>query len=202
MLLQYFCRETGLNIRETTLWTDATVVLCWIRSNPSRWKTFICNRVTEIQTYTTPTHWRYCSGEDNPADHVSRGVNADQLKRMGTWWEGPARLSNGVEFWLRDAGTTEQSPSEEKKTPRPVLHIQTPAFLLDPSRYSSYWSLLRVTAWIFRFIQNIRRAHQSSGKLIASELTKARLHWIKSVQTEYFSAELDVLQKNVALPRE
>jgi len=55
-LLQYLYQETGLDIRKATLWTDATVVLCWIRSNPSRWKTFICNRVTEIQTYTTPKH--------------------------------------------------------------------------------------------------------------------------------------------------
>jgi len=55
-LLQYFCRETSLDIRDATLLTDVTVALCWIRSIPSRWKTFVCNRVTEIQTYTTPTH--------------------------------------------------------------------------------------------------------------------------------------------------
>jgi hypothetical protein len=67
-LLQYLCRETGLDIRDATLWTDSTVVLSRIPSNPSRWKTFISNRVTEIQTYTMPTQWRHCPGEDNPAD--------------------------------------------------------------------------------------------------------------------------------------
>jgi len=83
-LIQYFCRETGLNIRDATLWTDATVALSWIRSNPSIWKTFVCNRVTEIQTYTTPTQWKHCPGVDNPADHLSRVVNADQLKGLDT----------------------------------------------------------------------------------------------------------------------
>jgi hypothetical protein len=53
-LLQYFCRETGMDARNATLWTDATVVLSWIRSNASRWKTFVCNGVTEIQKHTTP----------------------------------------------------------------------------------------------------------------------------------------------------
>jgi len=74
--------------------------------------------------------------------------------------------------------------------------------LLDPSRYSSYWKLLRVTAWIFRFIRNILRAHKLSGEMTASELTQTRLHWIRAVLTECFSAELDALQRNVDPPKE
>ena len=96
-LLQYFCRETGLDIRDATLWTDATVVLSWIRSNPNQWKIFICNRVTEIQTYTGPTQWKHCPGQENPADYLSRGMNADQLEALDTWWRGPAWLATGVE---------------------------------------------------------------------------------------------------------
>ena len=160
------------------------------------------NRVTEIQTYTTPTHWMHYPGVDNPADHLSRGVNANQLKGLDTRWRGPAWLTKGVESWPCDTGYTKQSPFEERKTPHPVLHIQTPAPLLDPSRYSSYWMLLHVTAWIFRFICNIRRAHRSSDELRASELTQARLHWIKTVQGECFWVQHDALQRNADLPRE
>jgi len=96
-LLQYVCRETGLDISDAMLWTDATVALSWIRSNPSRWKIFVCKRVTEIEKYTTLTQWKHCSGVDNPADYLSRSVNADQLKGLDTWWKGPAwfrRASN------------------------------------------------------------------------------------------------------------
>ena len=146
-LLQCFCRETGLDIRNATLWTDAMVVLSWIGSNPGRWKTFVCNRVTGIQAHTTPTQWKYCPGEDNPADFQSRGVNTDQLKGLDTWWRGLAWLSKSVEFWPRDAGNTERSPPEESKIPHSVLHILTTARLLDPTRYSSYWKLLCVTAY-------------------------------------------------------
>ena len=129
-------------------------------------------------------------------------MNADQLKVLDTRCRGPAWLSKGVESWPRDAGTTEQSPHEERKTRHPVLHIQNPAPLIDPSRYSSYWSSLGVTAWIFRFIRNIRRVHWTSGELTASELTQERLHSINAVHAECFSAELDALQKKADLPRE
>jgi hypothetical protein len=184
-----------MDIGNALLWTDAMVVLSWICSNPSTWKTFICNRVTEIQTYTTPARWKHCPGEDNPVDYLSRGVSAGHLKQLDTWWEGQAWLSKGIKFWPCDAVTTEHPPSEEQKTTHPVLHIQTPGCLLDPLRYSSYWKLLRITAWIFHFMQNSRRAHQSVSELTASELTQACLHWIKMVQTECFSVEPAALKK-------
>ena len=61
-LLLYFCRKTGLDIKDATLWTHTTVTLSWIRSNPSRRKTFVCNRIAVIWTYTTPTQWKHCPG--------------------------------------------------------------------------------------------------------------------------------------------
>jgi hypothetical protein len=59
LLLSYFCEATGY-ITQATSWTDSTVALSWIRSDPKRWKTFVCNRVTEIQSHTSPTQWRHC----------------------------------------------------------------------------------------------------------------------------------------------
>ena len=129
-------------------------------------------------------------------------MNADQLKALDTWWRGPAWLSRSVGSWPHDVGAIQQSLPEERKPPLPDLHVGNPALLLDSSSYSSYWKLLRVTAWIFRFIRNVRRGHQSSGELTASELTQARMYWIKAVQKECFAAELDALQRNVDLPRD
>jgi hypothetical protein len=126
-LLDYFCQETGLDIRSATLWTDATVALSWIRSNPSRWKTFVCNRVTEIQTYTTPTQWKHCPGVDNPADHLSRGVNADQIKGLDTWWRGPVWLTEGVELWPGETVATLQS---RPKKGRHIIQSYTSRLLL------------------------------------------------------------------------
>ena len=69
----YFCKVTGHGIADATLWSDSTVALGWICNNPKRWKTFVANRVTEIQTYTTPSQWKHCPGEVNPADYLSWG---------------------------------------------------------------------------------------------------------------------------------
>lgn len=129
-------------------------------------------------------------------------MNADRLNGLDILWRVPACLSKGVEFWSRVADATERFLHEKRKTPHPVLHILIPAPLLDPSRYSSYLKLLHVTAWVFCFIRIIRPAHQLFGYLTASEITKARLHWTRTFQTECFSAELDALRRSVDQPRE
>ena len=42
---------------------------------------------------------------------------------------------------------------EGKESANHILSVEDPRKLLDPSKYSSYWKLLRLTAWILRFRQ-------------------------------------------------
>jgi hypothetical protein len=91
-LLQCFCQATRTDTTKEILWTVLTVTLGWILQDPNRWKIFLCNRVTEIQTYTTPSQWRHCPGKDNPADLLSRGITADQRETWEIWWNGPSWL--------------------------------------------------------------------------------------------------------------
>ena len=60
-------------------WTDSMIVLCWIRSDPVRWKTSVSNRVSEIQTLVSVDRWSQCPGSENPADLLTRGVCAEEL---------------------------------------------------------------------------------------------------------------------------
>nr|XP_026498604.1 uncharacterized protein LOC113402535 [Vanessa tameamea]XP_026498685.1 uncharacterized protein LOC113402600 [Vanessa tameamea]XP_026500528.1 uncharacterized protein LOC113404014 [Vanessa tameamea] len=55
-------------------WTDSTVVLAWINDHPSRWKTFVANRTSEILTNMKASQWFHVSTKDNPADCASRGI--------------------------------------------------------------------------------------------------------------------------------
>jgi hypothetical protein len=52
-LLGYFCQATECDIFKATLWSDLAIALAWIRDNPNRWKTFVCNRLTDIRIHGT-----------------------------------------------------------------------------------------------------------------------------------------------------
>ncbi|GFQ94593.1 integrase catalytic domain-containing protein [Trichonephila clavata] len=68
---------------------DSTVALSWIRGYAKQWKPFVSNRVHEIQDLTNPQNWRFEKGEQNPADIVSRGCSAEELKKNSRFWHGP-----------------------------------------------------------------------------------------------------------------
>ncbi|GFS92110.1 integrase catalytic domain-containing protein [Trichonephila clavipes] len=60
-------------------WTDSQVTLHWIKGPSHRWKPFVVNRIREIQSLTDPNSWFHCSGKDNPADLLTRGISVDAL---------------------------------------------------------------------------------------------------------------------------
>jgi hypothetical protein len=54
--------STSTEIERVVCWTDSEVTLHWIRGLCSQWKTFVANRVVEIQQTWDPQKWRPCSG--------------------------------------------------------------------------------------------------------------------------------------------
>ncbi|KAL0151519.1 hypothetical protein M9458_053171 [Cirrhinus mrigala] len=62
---------------EEHFWTDSQVVLGCINNGARCFHTFVPNRVQKIHLSTTPLQWRYVPTNENPADHASRGLNAD-----------------------------------------------------------------------------------------------------------------------------
>ncbi|XP_039300161.1 uncharacterized protein LOC120355624 [Nilaparvata lugens] len=78
--------------------SDSTVVLHWIRGSPSRWQTFVANRVSKIQNSRIDC-WMHVSGEENPADCLSRGLKPMDLINHETWWTGPHWLTMEENHW-------------------------------------------------------------------------------------------------------
>ncbi|XP_015437899.1 PREDICTED: uncharacterized protein LOC107193038 [Dufourea novaeangliae] len=78
---------------ELHCWTDSRVVLGWIQGHPSRWPTFVANRVADIQGRLPHAVWRHVKGEDNPADCASRGILPSELPDHNLWWQGPNWLA-------------------------------------------------------------------------------------------------------------
>ncbi|VEN43467.1 unnamed protein product [Callosobruchus maculatus] len=60
---------------------------------------FVSNRIAEIQRCTTVQQWNHVSSSDNPADLVSRGLNATELNQCDLWWRGPSWLVHDQVDW-------------------------------------------------------------------------------------------------------
>ena len=52
-------RALKMSIDRIVLWTDSMIVLHWIKTPPHTLKTFVANRVTQIQEETQVAQWRH-----------------------------------------------------------------------------------------------------------------------------------------------
>ncbi|XP_068987610.1 uncharacterized protein [Bombus flavifrons] len=73
----------------TVYWTDSTIVLQWINSSPHTLKTFVANRIAEIQNKTSFTDFRHSPNKDNPADLISRGQSTEDYLQPNIWQTVP-----------------------------------------------------------------------------------------------------------------
>ena len=68
-----------LKVGEVYLWSDSTIVLSWVNSEPFELKTFVANRVSAIQSKANREYWKHVRTQDNPADIISRGLLPAEL---------------------------------------------------------------------------------------------------------------------------
>ena len=164
----------------STFWSDSANVLWWIRGRSCQFKPFVSNRVGEIQSHTNPDQWRHIPTKLNPADLLSRGIKAIELRRSGVWWRGPDFLGDPEDTWPinkkfeKPATDVEMKRStliprnQNSKTENNRFHDSTPLafvsvaahesqFLVDPRRYFSWLKLKRIQAWVNRFIENSQK---------------------------------------------
>jgi hypothetical protein len=92
-LIQKTVSALNLKIDRILLWTDSTIVLSWLATLASKWKTFVANRVSQIEELTAGCEWRHVASASNPADLLSRGTNPETLKNCRLYWVGPEWLN-------------------------------------------------------------------------------------------------------------
>ena len=91
-LLETTSNTLNIPADQVTAWCDSTIVLCWLRNSPARYRTFIANRITTATTHFPPSIWFHVPTDDNPADCASRGLSARELRDHPLWWKGPPWL--------------------------------------------------------------------------------------------------------------
>ncbi|KAL4083194.1 hypothetical protein QTP88_028524 [Uroleucon formosanum] len=129
-----------LNFVRRYFWSDSTIVLAWISSPASKWKTFVAHRVGEVQQFSSSTEWSHVRSSENPADVLSRGCSPNQLRKHKLWWEGPQWLQVDESLW---PNAREKAPSPPEDMPdlkgeNPV--VLSPQALLASIR-DRYWPL-------------------------------------------------------------
>ena len=55
-------------------WTDNTIVLDWLRGDPKHFKSYVCNRVSNILGLFLPECWHHERGMVKLADCASQGL--------------------------------------------------------------------------------------------------------------------------------
>ena len=176
------------------------IVLHCIRSSASKWKQFVANRVTEIQSLTDPQSWSHCKGKMNPADLPTRGLTVQDLKQSTLWWNGPCGLMSPDQSESTQDDVMEDEVNSElrSKYQIAVQFVNQDTELLRPvlclEKYSNLRTVLRVTAWIERFINNARSNTKLRGEMTAEELNEAEKHWITVTQIQSFSLEIGLLK--------
>ncbi|XP_047025514.1 uncharacterized protein LOC124634134 [Helicoverpa zea] len=187
-----------LTFTKVYFWTDSTIVMGWIRMPPHNLKTFVQNRVSQINDLTGDAIWLHIKGTDNPADIVSRGLHLNELQDNDLWWHGPAFLqSHDIEWSNNVVIDNEKLPELKVQHASMVCSNQNSDCLVDFNRFSSFNRLRRMSAYVLRFIGNTRVSKQDrkTGSLSVIELDAATIMLARLAQLQSFNSEYSDLDK-------
>lgn len=195
-LVQWVLKHIALDPNNIDIhyWTDATIVLSWIRGDINRWPIFVANRIGQIHTHSHVHQWHHVSTADNPADISSRGATAEELIASKLYWHGPSWLCESPNKWpISDWSTIDNEIVEHQ-----VNTIVDTTEIPFTHRYSSLIKSQRIVGWILRFIHNCKtpKEFRRSGPLTASEIQVSLFKLVRLTQHESFASELRQLSRN------
>ncbi|XP_036138375.1 uncharacterized protein LOC118644288 [Monomorium pharaonis] len=164
-------------LNKIIFWCDSTIVLHWLKTPPHALKTYVANRVAEIQEITKTIEWRHIRTEDNPADAISRGQLPDAFLQNNTWRAGPPWLNKGEGEWPR--GNLRPVEITELRKNVCLTTILKDFSILE--KYSSYTKLCKVVAYCLRF----RPSNIYKGLLSPKEINEAETRIMKLLQASF-----------------
>ena len=203
-LLTTVAKELNIPIEHIYAWSDSTITLSWIKTQPVRLKTFVANRVVTIIDNVPPLHWRHVPTNQNTADLGSRGVSAEQLVSSSLWWNGPDWLGKSPQRWPVKDLPPQYDKLPELKNSAATLRAE-PSVVEDYSlRRSNFDSLCSLLSWISRLINNSKRAppdrtlynYISTKEVEAAETKLILLHQVK-----FWSRKISTLKTVTSLER-
>ena len=147
-------KSVNLKNLEKFAWTDSTITLAWIQALPSKWNTFVANRVADIQNFIPPSRWFHVPTKSNPADIASRGTHAPQIINSQLWWNGPQFLTSPDQW--PDKPIIGEVAIENRKIKPSVYSVVLSTPQLNHEKFSQYKRLRNTQGYVLRFIRQLR----------------------------------------------
>ena len=143
----------------------------------------------------------------------SRGLKGQELLESKVWWNSAEFLYGAENEWpIFPEGVTcdKEAFVEIVKEPPNVSHSLVNANrnyatadldqIIDCCRYNNLSKVLRITAYVLRFVKNLRCSIQKTEKtvneLTSCETDEAENRFLKSIQAKVFSKEIEFLKEN------
>jgi len=181
-LMQSLCNalENVVDIKEICYWSDSKVALTWVKSNKN-WKKWIESRVDIIRRKSDPEKWHYVKTEVNPADIGTREVTSLNMN-TDLWWYGPDMLRKDIVFM--------DDLNYDAKDEEAVVSVcigEVKKFcgigcIMNVEKFGDFYKLLRVTAYVLRFVEGCLKRQIARGVVKTEEKEKSLKLWIKYEQ--------------------
>lgn len=194
-LLKQIKESLKLDDSQIVSWTDSTIVLSWLQGEPTKWQTFVRNRVITILD-NVGNKWYHVQSDENPADLASRGMPVRELKNNKLWWEGPP--------WLKDDKILLKR-LEDIRTNLEMKKVMTINKVDDGETTNKTWEekideyttlneLLETIVICKRFLKH-KKIINNDSKITTEELDNARIVIVKISQKQTFQEDIDRLKQ-------
>ena len=208
--------STDYFITSIDIFTDSQLCLGWLLSDTLKaQKVFVRNRIKEIHhlkktlsdKYNIDIFFNYVTTLDNSSDLCTRGLSFTEFKsKFDFYMHGPSWLNLDKHLWPKHQLKCLSENSKVKissnllsivnanQTENKVKPLDP---ILDIYKYSNLHKLIKVTSLTFKFI-NFKKDNVESLNFY----NKAKLYWIKQMQSTCFATEIDFLENptNKQLP--
>lgn len=150
-----------IEIHKTIYFTDSTIVLAWLKTEPCQLKTFVTNRVAKISEISNINDWRHVKSKNNAADIIWRGLSPKEILDNKKWFQGPEFLKFALDTEVQDNFDLEKLPElkghtinlniAEKRTKKISTDKDENNVFALFKKYTSFWKLVRVFGYVCRF---------------------------------------------------
>lgn len=187
-------KELRLPMSRKFFWSDSQTVLNWLHSEHRRYKQFVACRIGELLESSALHEWRWVDSKNNIADLVTK-MRLITTNQEEEWINAPSFLHKDHDKWPATMFNTDES---EELRPQHYINIHQAEVGVQFENFSCWRRLIRVQAYVMRYIENLKRKVQKQtltlGPICTDEYVSSELFLFKIAQYDGFPDEIHLLK--------